>query len=78
LPAKIENRDDEIFPRIQALADHPDMGLVVPGFDQALPREIIRPPFRIVYRRDPQRVNIVRTRRSEWLLHLQAADDEAS
>jgi plasmid stabilization system protein ParE len=78
LPARIENRDDEIFPRIQVLADHPDMGRVVPGFDRALPREIIHPPFRIVYRRDPQRVIIVRTRRREWLLHLQAANDEAS
>lgn len=60
----------EVFQRVQALADHPDMGRVVPEFDQPFLRELIHPPFRIVYRRDPQRVRIVRVWRSERLLHL--------
>ena len=68
---------EEVFQRAQALADHPDMGRVVPEFDQPFLRELIHPPFRIVYRRDPQRVRIVRVWRSERLLHLPAADDEA-
>lgn len=69
---------DEIFQRVEALADHPDMGRVVIEFDQPFLRQLIHPPFRIVYRRDPQRVRIVRVWRSERLLHFPAADDEAS
>jgi plasmid stabilization system protein ParE len=69
---------DDVFQRVQALADHPDMGRVVPEFDQAFLRELIYPPFRIVYRRDPQRVRVVRVWRSERLMLLPAADDEAS
>ena len=42
----------EIFERIEALRDHPEMGRVVPEFDQPFLRELIHPPFRIVYRRD--------------------------
>jgi plasmid stabilization system protein ParE len=66
----------EVFQRVQALADHPDMGRVVPEFEQPFLRELIHPPFRIVYRRDPQRVRIVRVWRSERLLHLPSFDHE--
>jgi len=68
----------EVFRRIEALADHPDMGRVVPEFDQAFLRELIHPPFRIVYRHDGQRVRIVRIWRSERLLLIPTADDDAS
>ena len=34
------------------------------------PVEDVRPPFRIVYRRDPQRVRVVRVWRSERLLEV--------
>lgn len=34
----------EVFQRVQSLADHPDMGRVVPEFDQAFLRELIHPP----------------------------------
>ena len=67
----------EVFRRVQALADHPDMGRIVPEFDQPFVRELIHPPFRIVYRRDPERVRVVRVWRSERLLHLPAADEQA-
>lgn len=60
----------EVLQRVQALTDHPDMGRVVPEFDQPLLRELIHPPFRIVYRRDAHRVRIVRVWRSERLMHL--------
>lgn len=66
----------EVFQRVQALAEHPDMGRVVPEFDQAFLRELMQPPFRIVYRRDPQRVRIVRVWRSERLLCLPAGNDK--
>ncbi len=58
----------ELVASIEALADHPDMGRIVPEFDQPFLRELIRPPFRIVYRRDPKRVRVVRVWRSERLL----------
>lgn len=63
---------DEIFQSIKGLADHPDMGRVVPEFGQRFLREIILPPFRIVYRRDEGHVRIVRIWRSERLLALPA------
>lgn len=69
---------EEVFQRIQALAGHPDMGRMVPEFDQPFRRELIHPPFRIVYRRDPKRVRIVRVWRSERLLHLPSADSAGS
>jgi toxin ParE1/3/4 len=65
----------EIVASIEALADHPDMGRIVPEFDQPFLRELIRPPFRIVYRRDPEHVRVVRVWRSERLLEI---DDEAA
>ena len=60
----------EIVAAIEALADHPDLGRIVPEFDQPFLRELIRPPFRIVYRRDPKQVRVVRVWRSERLLDM--------
>ena len=65
---------DEIVASIEALADHPDMGRIVPEFDQPFLRELIRPPFRIVYRRDPKHVRVVRVWRSERLLDVPDED----
>ncbi len=42
---------NEVLQHIQTLADHPDMGRIVPEFDQPFLRELIHPPFRIVYKR---------------------------
>ena len=60
----------EIFQQVERLVDHPELGRVVPEFDQPLLRELIHPPFRIVYRRDPVRIRVVRVWRSERLLRL--------
>jgi len=60
----------EIVTRIENLATHPDLGRVVPEFGIPTLREIIHPPFRIVYRHDRQRIRIVRIWRSERLLKL--------
>ena len=65
----------EIVESIEVLADYPEMGRVVPEFDQSFLRELIRPPFRIVYRRDPRHVRIVRVWRSERLLELPQDED---
>jgi plasmid stabilization system protein ParE len=60
----------EVFQWVGTLVDHPDIGRVVPEFEQSFLRELIHPPFRIVYRHDKKRVRIVRVWRSERLLHL--------
>lgn len=64
----------EAVTRIEALADHPDLGRIVPEFDQPFLRELIRPPFRIVYRRDLKQVRVVRVWRSERLLDVPDED----
>ena len=55
---------------IELLAEQPDMGRIVPEFDLKHLRELIRPPFRIVYRRDRNKIRIVRVWRSERLMVL--------
>lgn len=50
------------------------MGRMVPEFGQPFLRELIQPPFRIVYRRDKGRVRVVRVWRSERLLQLGSGD----
>ena len=59
-----------IIERIEALAEHPDLGRVVPEFDQPFLRELIHRPFRIVYRRDDGALRIARVWRGERLLRL--------
>jgi plasmid stabilization system protein ParE len=65
---------DEIVAGVEALADYPDMGRIVPEFDHPSLRELIRPPIRVVYRRDPKHVRIVRVWRSERLLEVPDED----
>ena len=64
----------EIIASIEALAEHPDMGRIVPEFEQPFLRELIRPPFRIVIRRDQKHVKVVRVWRSERLLKVPRED----
>ncbi len=64
----------EIVAGIEMLADHPNMARIVPESDQPFLRELIRPPFRMVYRRDPKHVQIVRVWRGERLLELPGED----
>jgi toxin ParE1/3/4 len=60
----------EILARVETLGDLPDSGRAVPEFDQPSLRELIHPPFRIVYRRGAAHVQVVRVWRSERLLRL--------
>ncbi|HEX9021612.1 MAG TPA: type II toxin-antitoxin system RelE/ParE family toxin [Nitrospirota bacterium] len=60
----------EIVSRIERLAAHPLSGRIVPEFNVEHLREIIYPPFRIVYRHDKNKVRIVRIWRSERLMKL--------
>jgi plasmid stabilization system protein ParE len=60
----------EIIAWIEDLPAHPDRGRIVPEFGQPRLRELIHPPFRIVYRRDAESLSIVRVWRAERLLQL--------
>ena len=59
----------EILARIESLRLHPDSGRIVPEFESPNLRELIH-AFRIVYRREPRRVRVVRVWRSERLPRL--------
>ena len=59
-----------ILENVQRLRDHPDSGRKVPELDQDYIREIIHPPFRVVYLRNVSSVNLVRVWRIERLLLL--------
>ena len=59
-----------LISRIERLSPHPLSGRVVPEFNVEHLREIISPPFRIVYRHDRKKVRIVRIWRSERLLKI--------
>ncbi|MBM4313385.1 MAG: type II toxin-antitoxin system RelE/ParE family toxin [Deltaproteobacteria bacterium] len=54
----------------ERLVDFPESGRIVPEFGMVNLREVIHPPFRIVYRLDRNRVRIVRVWRSERLLKM--------
>lgn len=58
----------EILACLDNLAEFPESGRVVPEFDQPWLRELVRPPFRVVYRLDGERVRVVRVWRSERLM----------
>lgn len=58
----------EVLTRVQSLAAQPDMGRMVPEFEQPFLRELIHPPFRIVYRREPKHIRVVRVWRTERLM----------
>ncbi len=60
----------KVFKEVELLSEQPDIGRIVPEFDLNYLRELIRPPFRIVYRRDIDKIRIVRVWRSERLLIL--------
>ena len=59
-----------IIEHIETLTEHPDIGRVVPEFNDELIREIIHSPFRVVYLRESKTINIIRVWRSERLLKL--------
>ena len=64
----------EIIADIELLSSQPRMGRMVPEFEQDFLLELVRPPFRIVYRVDSNQVRIVRVWRSERLLKLPQDD----
>jgi plasmid stabilization system protein ParE len=61
---------DQLLEQIEILNDHPDIGRPVPEFGQDNLKELIRPPYRIVYLRQSDSCHVVRVWRSERLLKL--------
>lgn len=59
-----------IIDHIETLLHNPDIGRVVPEFNESKIRELIHPPFRIVYLREQKSIHVVRVWRSERLLIL--------
>lgn len=57
----------KVIKDIELLKRQPDLGRIVPEFELEYIKELIRPPFRIVYRRDRQEVQVIRVWRSERL-----------
>jgi plasmid stabilization system protein ParE len=60
----------EIISSVEELVMHPDRGRMVPEFNTPQLRELIHPPFRIVYRRYKEKISVVRVWRSERLMRL--------
>ncbi|HBA66452.1 MAG TPA: addiction module toxin RelE [Methylococcaceae bacterium] len=60
----------EIIAHLEALIEHPEIGRMVPEFAESDIRELIHPPFRVVYWLDNPQVHVVRVWRSERLLQL--------
>jgi plasmid stabilization system protein ParE len=64
----------EIFAAVEQLAQFPESGRVVPEFDSPSLRELVHPPFRLVYRLDAGCVRVVRVWRSERLMGESGSD----
>ena len=58
---------ERLYSSVGQLQDFPDSGRVVPERSQPHLRELIRPPFRIVYQRHPEMVEILTVVRSARL-----------
>jgi toxin ParE1/3/4 len=59
-----------IISHIEQLPDNPKIGRQVPEFSMSSIRELIHPPFRIVYVLNEISIEIIRVWRSEKLMHL--------
>ncbi len=60
----------DIIDHVQTQSDHPEIGRVVPEFDAQNIRELIHPPFRIVYVSEESSIYVARVWRSERMLVL--------
>jgi plasmid stabilization system protein ParE len=60
----------DILSSVEELTVHPDRERIVPEFNSNQLRELIIPPFRVVYRRYKEKISIVRVWRSERLMRL--------
>lgn len=70
LPEVGERLIGEILASVERLVQFPESGRILPELGVHHLREIIVPPFRIVYRLDATKVRVVRVWRSERLLKM--------
>lgn len=70
LPAIGKRLIQTLITQIETLSDFPEIGRITPEFAETKIRELIRPPYRIVYLLDAEAVHIIRIWRSERLLQL--------
>ncbi len=61
---------NKIIDHVETLQINPEIGRKVPEFNEKNIRELIHPPFRIVYLNEEKTINIIRIWRSERLLNL--------
>lgn len=60
----------DIVGAVERLRDHPDSGRVVPEFEQEQIREILFPPYRVVYLLELSAISVIRVWREERILML--------
>jgi plasmid stabilization system protein ParE len=60
----------KIIKHIETIPINPEIGRKVPEFNENNIRELIHPPFRIVYLKERKTIHVVRVWRSERLLNL--------
>ena len=59
-----------VLDRVGRLRDHPDSGRMVPEVGRAEIREVIVAPYRVMYRRDAQRVSVLTVRHARRAFDL--------
>jgi len=59
-----------ILTHCEMLLAHPNAGWIVPEFNADQIRELVHPPFRVVYLKQEHEIVLIRTWRSERLLVL--------
>lgn len=50
---------DRLTRRVDQLTDHPRSGRIVPKYDDENLRELVMPPYRLIYRIKPDRIDII-------------------
>ena len=60
----------KIITHIETIPINPEIGRKVPEFNENNIRELIHPPFRIVYLKEKKAIHVIRIWRSERLLNL--------
>lgn len=60
----------ELVAKVEQLVAFPESGRIVPEFDMPALRELMHPPYRVVYHIAPDAIHVVRVWRSERLLKL--------
>ena len=58
-PIYAEQVVDRVVRRLEQAVAYPESGRVVPELAQPAVRELIEPPYRLIYRVDPERITVL-------------------